>query len=201
MTTNIVKKTRAPSGADEAAAPGRMAPGDREPEPHVLLLSGAPGVGKTTVVRRLARVLEGKRLGGFYTEEVCERGVRRGFRLVSLAGAERVIAHVDFPKHHRVGKYSVDVAAVDEAAALLKPDASTDVVVVDEVGRMECLSARFVAAVRALLAGTTPVVATVAIRGGGLIAEVKESRACVFCEVTHGNRRTLPDRIAAWLDP
>ncbi|MEE9301791.1 MAG: nucleoside-triphosphatase [Alphaproteobacteria bacterium] len=199
MATDLTEMTRAPSGPDEAAAMGGKATHAREPEPHVLLLWGPPGVGKTTVVRRLARALEGKRLSGFYTEEIRERGARQGFRLVGFAGSERVIAHVGLPKRHRVGKYGVDVAAVDEAASLLAPDAFTDIVLVDEIGRMECLSARFVAALRALLAATTPVVATVALRGVGFIAEVKGSKACVLWEVTHGNRDALPARIAAWL--
>jgi hypothetical protein len=36
---------------------------------------------------------------------------------------------------------------------------------------MECLSERFVAAVRILISGCIPVVATIGARGGGFIAE------------------------------
>jgi nucleoside-triphosphatase len=81
----------------------------------VLLLMGVPGIGKTTVIRRVAARLKGRRLGGFYTEEIREDGVRRGFRLVEFDDTVRVIAHVDFPKVHRVGKYRVDVEAIDVA--------------------------------------------------------------------------------------
>ncbi len=129
-----------------------------------------------------------------------EAGARRGFRLVGFDGTDRVMAHVDLPKTRRVGRYGVDVAAVDAAAAaLLAPEAAVDVYLVDEIGRMECLSARFVAAMRALLAGAVPVVATVAARGGGFIAEVKRMPVCVSWEVTHGNRDELPARVLAWL--
>ena len=90
--------------------------------PDALLLTGTPGIGKTTVIRRVVAQLELRQLRGFYTKEIREGGQRRGFRLLGFQGQERVIAHTAFPKSHRVGKYGVDVAAIDEAAALLAPD-------------------------------------------------------------------------------
>jgi nucleoside-triphosphatase len=85
------------------------------PAKRHLLLTGSPGCGKTTVIRKLAAQLASERPGGFYTEEIRAGGVRRGFRLVTFGGAEAVLAHVDLPKTHRVGKYGVDVAALDAA--------------------------------------------------------------------------------------
>ena len=64
---------------------------------------------------------------------------------------------------------------------------------------MKCLSVRFVAAMRALLAGSTLVVASVGARGGGLIAEVKRRPDCGLWQVTHANRDDLPNRIVSWL--
>ena len=165
----------------------------------MLLLTGAPGIGKTTVIRRVAAEFGAIRLRGFYTEEIREDGERRGFRLVTFEGEECVIAHVAFPKGHRVGKYGVDVAAVDAAASLLAPDPAVQVFLVDEIGKMECLSERFVAAMRALLKGQSPVVAAVGLSGRGFIAEVKRLEACLLWEVTHANRDELPPRIVAWL--
>lgn len=116
-----------------------------------MLLTGSPGIGKTTVIRRVAERLNGRRLGGFYTEEIREAGERRGFRLAGFDGTETVIAHVGFPKRYRVGKYGVDVGAIDAAVSLLAVDAATECYLVDEIGKMECLSERFVEAMRALL--------------------------------------------------
>jgi len=170
--------------------------------PHVLLLTGAPGSGKTTVIHRVATQLTATRLlRGFFTEEIREGGQRRGFRLVNFEGAARVIAHVDFPRRHSIGKYGVDLAAVDDAASLLAPDPAAQLFLVDEIGKMECLSEHFVAAVRRLLAGRTPVVATVGLHGGGFIAEVKRLPACLLWEVTPDNRDDLPSRVVAWLAP
>jgi nucleoside-triphosphatase len=165
----------------------------------VLLITGMPGVGKTTVVRRVAERLEPKGVRGFYTEEIREAGERRGFRLVSFDGAKRVIAHADFPKIFRVGKYGVDIQALDESAALLWPDPAARVYLVDEIGKMECFSEDFVAAMRLLLSGPTPLVASVGARGSGFIAEVKERPDCELWEVTRHNRDELPARILEWL--
>ncbi len=168
-------------------------------EPHVLLLTGAPGVGKTTVIRRAADGFGANGLRGFYTEEIREQGERCGFRLVSFDGTAHIIAHVHFPKTHRVGKYGVDVQALDNAAALLRLDPQARVFLVDEIGKMECLSERFVETMRSLLSSRLPIVATVGARGGGFIAEVKRRPECELWHVTHANRDDLPAEIRAWL--
>ena len=166
---------------------------------HVLLLTGRPGVGKTTVIRKVAAGLAG-RLGGFYTEEIRVDGERRGFSLTSFDGRQGVMAHVDFRGRDRVGRYGVDVAVIDELAAStlgLSRDAS--VYLVDEIGKMECLSPAFVKAMRALLDSPKKVVATIGARGGGFIAEVKSREDAETLVVTPGNRDELPDRVLAWL--
>ena len=71
-----------------------------------LLLSGRPGVGKTTLIKRLARAVE-PRGCGFYTDELRENGSRVGFAIVTLSGYRDVLAHVDYPEPQRVGKYGV----------------------------------------------------------------------------------------------
>src|SRR5688572_1798322 len=120
--------------------------------PHILLITGAPGSGKTTLIKRVANELADRDPKGFYTEEIRERGQRQGFCLVTLNGQKRIIAHVDFAKTHRVGKYGVNVAAIDEiAASTLAPNPAVSLYLIDEIGKMECLSARFVAAMQVLL--------------------------------------------------
>jgi len=165
----------------------------------VLLLTGVPGVGKTTIIRKVAERLHHRRRGGFYTEEIRVRGERRGFRAVTFDGEARDMARIDFRGTRRVGKYGVDVSAVDAvAASALTPGA--DLYLVDEIGKMECLSVTFVAAMRALLESGAPVVATVARRGTGFIAETKRRRDVELWDVTRGNRDALPARVLEWLD-
>jgi nucleoside-triphosphatase len=162
-----------------------------------LLLIGPPGIGKTTALREAARRL-GVHLRGFYTEEIRERGERLGFRLVTFGGDEAVIAHVDLPPP-RVSKYGVDVAGIDRFAAAMLESDTTSVYLVDEIGKMECLSSTFVSAMRHLLDSGRPLVATVAQRGGGFIEQVKRRRDVEVWTVTHATRDALPDRIVAWV--
>ena len=167
---------------------------------HVLLLTGRPGVGKTTVIRKVAAGLAGRRLGGFYTEEIRVDGERRGFSLTSFDGRQGVMAHVDFRGRDRVGRYGVDVAVIDElAASALGLSRDVSVYLVDEIGKMECLSPGFVAAMRALLDSPRLVVATIGQRGGGFIAEVKARPDTELWEVTLASRDGLPPRVLAWL--
>ena len=167
---------------------------------RTLLITGPPGVGKTTVVQKIAASLAGWRLAGFYTEEIRDAGRRRGFRAVTFDGSVTTIAHERIGGPHRVGKYGVDISAIDAlAAAALTATPSTDACLVDEIGKMECLSSVFVVAARRLLDGPTPFVATVGLRGGGFIAEVKRRSDVEVWKVTRANRDRVPQSAVARL--
>ncbi|MFU8857872.1 MAG: nucleoside-triphosphatase [Deferrisomatales bacterium] len=147
-------------------------------EPGANILVTAPsGEGKTTLMERLAERLRDLRPGGFYTAEIRREGRRTGFRLVGLDGTEAVLAHVDLPLPRRVGRYGVDVRAFD--AFLRNLDTrGRPVLLVDEIGKMECASPRFRGLVHHWLDGPAAVVATVAEKGSGLIEEVKLRPDC-----------------------
>ena len=160
-----------------------------------ILLTGRPGIGKTTVVLRLAHLLTGRAIAGFHTEEIREGGQRQGFGATTFSGRTCVLAHVNLPSRHRVGRYRVDVDAFEQVVLpeLAHP---RDLMFIDEIGKMECFSTRFVRAVRGLLDGPATVVATVAVSGGGFIAEVKTRPDVEIWEVTGENRDELPQRLA-----
>ncbi len=167
---------------------------------RVLLLTGPPGIGKTTAMRRVAEGLAGRRLGGFTTEEIREKGQRVGFDLESFEGASAVLAHVGISSQHRVSRYGVDLAALDRFVdSALDPAARPDVFLVDEIGKMECLSPRFVSAIERICDGEIPLVATVAERGSGLIERVKRRPGAVLWTMTRANRDGMPQRVLRWL--
>ena len=169
----------------------------------VLLLTGKPGAGKTTAIRKLAALLPGRALGGFFTGEVRRDGVRQGFRVEAFGGRAGRLAEAGLRSPHRVGRYGVDLEdfeAVALPALELEPSGrGFDLFLVDEIGKMECFSPRFVAATRALLDSGRPVVATVALRGEGFIAEVKRRPGAELWELTPGNRDAMPERLWTWL--
>ena len=166
-----------------------------------LLLTGRPGVGKTTIIRDVARALPRDTLAGFITEEIRVRGERRGFALVTFDGERAVMAHVERASAPRVGKYGVDVATLEALSrSALAIRRGVALYLVDEIGKMECLSPAFVDATRALLDARVLLVATVGQRGGGFIAEVKRRPDVTLWEITRANRDAMPARVRDWID-
>ncbi len=167
---------------------------------RTLLITGAPGIGKTTMIRKVVEALSNLAIAGFYTEEIREEGERQGFRLVTFKGEEGVIAHVNFNHGCAVGKYGVDVAAIDRFAdQSLAIVEGIDLYIVDEIGKMECLSHHFDCAIRALLDAEKTVIATIAKKGAGLIEEVKLRPECDLWEITRSNRETLLSDVIKWV--
>lgn len=172
----------------------------------LLLLTGVPGVGKTTVIRKAAEALGDLRVGGFYTQEIREGGARKGFSLATFDGREAVMAHLDFPKERQVGRYGVDVGTIDRVIEGALPtderrsgDDPFDLYIIDEIGKMECMSPRFVSTMRRLFDSGKPIVATIAQRGTGFIAEVKGREDAQLWRVRRDNRDALPERTVDWI--
>ena len=164
-----------------------------------LLLTGPPGVGKTTVIRRVAEKLAGRKLGGFITEEIRSGGERVGFRLQTFDGASLILAHVENRSPHRIGRYGVDLRALESMADRALDPSSAEIFLLDEIGRMECLSPRFVQSATALLDSGKPVVATIAAQGAGFIERVKARPGAELWTVTRANREDLPAKVLARL--
>jgi nucleoside-triphosphatase len=140
-----------------------------------ILITGLPGCGKTTAVMQIIENLNCKKVEGFYTQEIRQAGKRKGFRWTRLDGATGTLAHVNIKGHFKVGKYGVDVAGFEKSvvSVLDIEQSDAELFIIDEIGKMECLSKKFVAAVCRLLESDKSVLATVAQKGSGLISEVK----------------------------
>lgn len=175
---------------------------DPDRPPARLLLTGRPGVGKTTVVTRTVERLRdaGTDVSGFFTEEVRDADGRRvGFDIVRLDGERAPLARVGLPSEVTVGRYGVDVAAVDRHAIPALTSPTGDVVVVDEIAPMELACAGFADAVVALLDRPIAVLATVHRRGDAFTDRLKVREDVRLVEVTPADRDHLPARLARTL--
>lgn len=165
-----------------------------------ILITGTPGIGKTTLVKKILTHVRHLNSAGFYTEEIRESGVRMGFELVDLNGKRSLLSHVRIKSPCRVGKYGVDVAGFDaflDTVDFLNP--RIDLILIDEIGKMECSSDKFIALMRKLLDSKKKIIAAIAQKGGGLIAEVKDRGDTKLYELTLKNRDRLAIEIVSAL--
>ena len=162
-----------------------------------ILLTGLPGCGKTTAIMKIIEELDCPSVAGFYTEEIRENNTRKGFRWKCLDGAGGILAHVDIKGRSKLGKYSVDVAGFEKSVVPILDAEQSDaqLFVIDEIGKMECLSRKFIAAVHRLFDSDKSVLATVARKGTGFISEVKNYPGTKLLNLTIENREKTIDEI------
>ncbi|HEX9757020.1 MAG TPA: NTPase [Nitrospiria bacterium] len=164
--------------------------------PQKILITGIPGIGKTTVIQKVAKCLQNMNPVGFYTGEIREKKSRVGFKAVSLGGGTQTLSHVQFGGSFRVGRYGVDVKGFEEFLEnldLLK--SQSDLVIIDEIGKMECLSAKFNALIVSLFESQKNILATIAKKGGGMIQRIKNHPNCLIFEVQIKNRDKVVEDI------
>jgi nucleoside-triphosphatase len=167
----------------------------------VLLITGSPGVGKTTVLTKTVDVLRerGCRVGGMLSREVREEGVRVGFEIIDLSSDERGwLAHVNQKTGPQVGKYRVNLADLENVGAKAIVDAveDCDVIAIDEIGPMELFSEKFRNAVKTALQSSKLVIAVVHWKAKDkLVNDVKAREDAEIFTVTPENRETLSKTI------
>ncbi len=158
-----------------------------------LVLTGDPGCGKTTAVLRVVEALQGRlAMTGFVTEEIREAGRRVGFRGRTLDGRLFDLAHVARTDGPRVGPYAVDLPAFEAGAIpALEPRPDTRLVVVDEIGKMECLSPMFRAAVESLVDGPVPLLATLPATGVGFVKKIRRDPRVTLVRMSRASRDAI----------
>ena len=178
--------------------PARYAEGSA---PLIFLVTGPPGVGKSTVVSRVILRLKsaGVIIGGCTTQERRSKGARTGFAITDLTdGRTGVLATVASRLGPKVGRYKVnltDLAGVG-AASVEKAAKSSEVVVIDEVGPMELVSPEFRRAVRNAIGSGKPLVVVAHERlDDDLLNDLRRDAAETF-EVSLENREESADSLA-----
>jgi nucleoside-triphosphatase len=173
-----------------------------------MLLTGPPGCGKTTVLSEVVRILGecSWDVYGFWTPEIREEGTRLGFAVELLSGEREVLASRRLPGPPRVGRYGVNVAAMDR---LVVPEVERGVaaaearrgaiIVMDEIGKMELSSQAFREAVLRAFGSQARILGTIMARPHPFADALKARQDVEIVHVTRENRGALPASITRGL--
>jgi len=164
---------------------------------RVLLLTGSPGIGKTTILLKIVDALKAKgcSVGGMVSREVREGGTRVGFEILNLKTNQcGWLAHVNQKTGPQVGKYRVNLEDLNNVGvdAILKAVKDCDVVAIDEIGPMELFSEKFRQAVKEVVESGKLVIGVIHWRAKDKLIEMVKARedAEIFT-VTYENRDRL----------
>lgn len=161
-----------------------------------ILVTGKPGAGKTTLVKSVIRELPIE-AGGFFTEEIREGRERKGFRICSLEGDKGLLAYKGLESPFKVGSYGVNLVDLEKigVTAVLKALRDKELIVIDEIGRMELYSLQFKKAVLEALESSKPVLATIKIKPSKFTQMIEKRSDVLLFRLTLENRKKVKDAI------
>jgi len=138
-----------------------------------ILITGPPRCGKSTLIERVVRQLD-QPATGFFTRELRTGKRRVGFAIETLDGRRGILAHQDLKSRRQVGKYGVNLEDIDRIAApSLLPSRPGELVVVDEIGKMECFSRLFRDTLIRVLDSGHQLLGSIAFKGDRFIQGIK----------------------------
>jgi len=160
-----------------------------------VFLTGAPSSGKTTVIKRVIAGLK-PAATGFYTEEERVNGKRVGFLMNTLDGKRGYLGHQNIASEFHIRRYGVSIENIETIATpSITPADQRVIIIIDEIGKMECFSRTFREAAIAALDAPNVVLGTITYGGDEFIMGTKKREDIEIYEVTPDNRDLLPDLI------
>ncbi|MFZ3060583.1 MAG: NTPase [Candidatus Methanoperedens sp.] len=160
-----------------------------------IAITGAPGVGKSTVCRNVLKQLKCT-YGGMTSADIRVKGERVGFEIRDIAtGKQGILAHKQ-GSGPRVGSYHVNLDDLNNiGVAAIKNAMSSELIVIDEIAPMEFKSPEFVRAVEEALNSSKNMLVVLHQKSSHPIAERIRRDFAVYT-VTVENRASLVSEIA-----
>jgi len=153
-----------------------------------LLITGPPGCGKTTLVKRIADDVSYP-VNGFFTAEIRKGGMRVGFEVESFAGEKSILSHVDIRSKNRVGKYGVDIETFEKIALteINSAISAKSLLIIDEIGKMELYSARFRELIMEAFNSEIPIIATILYKPHPFCDRLKSAENVYIVQIRRDN--------------
>lgn len=159
-----------------------------------IFLTGAPSSGKTTVIKKVISKLRFP-ANGFYTEEERIDNKRVGFMMKTLDGKKAYLAHQSIKSQFYIRRYGVSIENIEAIAVPSIVPINKNIIILDEIGKMECFSGAFKSAALNALNSPNIVVGTITFGGDDFIMGIKNRADIEIVEVTPDNRDMLPEII------
>ncbi|MBN2120849.1 MAG: AAA family ATPase [Candidatus Omnitrophica bacterium] len=164
-----------------------------------IFLTGAPSSGKTTLIKKVIQRLP-KAANGFYTQEEKRDGKRTGFLMITLDGEKGYLAHQDINSDFHIRRYGVSIENIETVAIPSIKPVDNNIIILDEIGKMECFSEKFKKAASYALDSQNIVIGTITLGGSDFISEVKLRPDIEIIEVKPDNRDGLSSIILEKID-
>lgn len=154
-----------------------------------VFITGIPGVGKTTLLKKLAQDLSMLVIKGFHKEKIVEEDSIRGYRVVSFDYQEQILGHVFIEGPNKIAGFGVNVEGFEKfILPQLENLNNVDLFIFDEIGKMECLSLSFCKRLQKILDCKIPVIATYSHHSTFKFKDLKKRKDTTFLQMTSKNR-------------
>ena len=161
-----------------------------------ILITGKPRCGKTTLIIEILKESD-LDAEGFYTSEIREKGIRKGFKVITLDGEEGILAHINIESPYRVSKYQVNIKDLEEIGvnSILDALQKNKIIIIDEIAKMELFSKKFKKAVIAALDSKNKILGTIMLKPNPFCDEIKKRKDTKIFYLTKANRGNIKKEI------
>jgi len=166
-----------------------------------ILITGKPRCGKTTLIIEILKESD-LDAEGFYTSEIREKGIRKGFKVITLDGEEGILAHINIESPYRVSKYQVNIKDLEEIGvnSILDALQKNKIIIIDEIAKMELFSKKFKKAVIAALDSKNKILGTIMLKPNPSCDEIKKRKDTKIFYLTKANREKIKKEIINLLE-